>query len=307
MYQMPSHVNGTTAWLTNAGIPASLASMAAPGMYLTPFESDPSNAIQLVLVSGAQKLLKRLGYGVSENGRLDAHTQNALSQIVGPAWASRPWNIIYMKLIDARNEPVQGQAGLGDLSMDDITCTKNLCTPKNPSTKQTFMDLQNQVNRLASRVGITPLTVDGLVGPNTGGKVKLTAQFVGGYQNTISHAAVVAGAAASNATALTYFALNADSLAEDFRAVADLLQIKQAPKPVVTSSTGKPAPSVAAVLPKPTSNGPSWTTMIGGTTGVIIIGAAAALLLFTHKGKEAPMIPLTNPFRRRSRRRRRRR
>ena len=85
--------------LTRLGIRQPLTAMAMPAMYWTPGESDPDAQASMLCVYGAQKGLKRMGYKVKATGHMDAATQNALAQVSGPTWASKPWMRIYERII----------------------------------------------------------------------------------------------------------------------------------------------------------------------------------------------------------------
>jgi hypothetical protein len=81
--------------LSDMGVPPPLASMATPGLFFTPAESDPAAQNTMVIVQGVQKCLNQMGYNVKMNGLMDAGTQNAIAEVAGRNWASMPWNYIY--------------------------------------------------------------------------------------------------------------------------------------------------------------------------------------------------------------------
>jgi hypothetical protein len=87
--------------LADMGVNPTLASVATPMLYWSPAESNSESQMVMVIIQGVQKGLKRLGFPVRTNGRLDAGTQNAIAEVVGRNWASAPWIYIYGKIKEA--------------------------------------------------------------------------------------------------------------------------------------------------------------------------------------------------------------
>ena len=107
--------------LRQSGVSPNLAVLATPMMFWTPSESDPSSAMTLIIVQGAQRRLKKLGFAVRTHGRMDPATQGALAKIVGPGWASRAWVQIYGDLGSERES-------MGDM-WDDLKALLPATTP----------------------------------------------------------------------------------------------------------------------------------------------------------------------------------
>ena len=105
--------------LRQAGISPNLAVLGTPAMFWTPGESDPASAMTKIVVQGAQKCLKKLGFAVRTHGLMDPVTRGALAKVSGPGWASRAWIQIYGD-IGREAEPLSGL-------WDDIT---SAFTPK---------------------------------------------------------------------------------------------------------------------------------------------------------------------------------
>ena len=162
--------------LRRAGVDFSLATMAIPGMWFSPAESDPDSQVTMIIVMGIQRSLKAIGYwGIKQSGCMDAMTQNCLAQVAGPHWASRAWVTLYGAVQNAKTPGVElgedcfgSLSGLGAIQVsekmptlygtipsDAIDCTNPAyCTGKTTAAKNAFKDLQ-------SALGVT---VDGKIG-----------------------------------------------------------------------------------------------------------------------------------------------
>lgn len=176
--------------LIRAGVSTSLATLAVPAMFWTPAESDPSSNMTILVVQGAQRALKRLGFALDDSGRLDSATQGALARVAGRSWGSRAWIQIYGSILEAESPSIgvgqdwlkealapfapapaatakpgafgpAAQAIYGSLPYGDIAClgtgSKATCQGKTARVRDAFQDLQ-----VALGVG-----VDGKIGSVT--------------------------------------------------------------------------------------------------------------------------------------------
>jgi len=99
-------------------------------MFIAPNTTDPDMQSTIAIVGGAQRGLNELGYGLLENGILNARTAGALDRVVGEGWQFRSWLQIYNDLeraiklrpalrraTDALGDVTPTQSGLGTAAM----------------------------------------------------------------------------------------------------------------------------------------------------------------------------------------------
>lgn len=93
--------------------------VAVQAMFVAPNTTDPDAQATIAIVGGAQRALNELGFGLVENGVLNARTAGAIDQILGEGWRFRPWLQVYNDLeraIRLRPELRRATDALGDVT-----------------------------------------------------------------------------------------------------------------------------------------------------------------------------------------------
>jgi hypothetical protein len=168
--------------LLELGMNSTTATMAIPYVWFLPSTSDPYSPVIIMLVEAIQSRLRTMGVRTRGDGFIDARTNHALVQIAGANWKHMPWiNVIGFLLASKRRKgkgtAMSGFGSLGDYDQNGyygslglvptlpwLTSAKGTCTPTNPVTLASFMNLQKQANRVLKTSGKSLLKVDGLLG-----------------------------------------------------------------------------------------------------------------------------------------------
>lgn len=290
--------------LLELGMNQETSTMAVPFVWFTPSTSDPYSPVIIMLVESIQHRLRTMGYRTRGDGWVDALTDKALANIAGPDWTQMPWiNVIgfvlHAKKRGAGKAAPMGLGSLGDYgtpgyygslgqvpTLPWLVNEKGTCVPTNPQTLASFMNVQNQANRVLKASGKSLLKVDGLLGKKT---VDAVNSILGSFYKDC------------NAVAQ-----RADSIAASVRSKADAggapVSVKAPPslqKPVVSTDprTGQEIVTYKASI-FPFDLGDPMTLAAVGIGGLLIWSA------FKQKPKKRPKAKAKRPRRRRLPRRR---
>jgi hypothetical protein len=67
-------------------------------MFIAPNTTDPDMQSTIAIVQGIQRGLNELGFGLHENGILNAKTAAALDRVCGEGWRMRAWLSAYSEV-----------------------------------------------------------------------------------------------------------------------------------------------------------------------------------------------------------------
>ena len=176
------HSSDVVQQLLKLGAGRVTATMAVPFMWHTPGTSDPYSPVVIMIVQGVQRALRHLGIPTRGDGYVDRQTSAGLRRVIGPHWKAKAWTQIYSELIDAlrvgRCRPTKGnrmsyRMGMGAVAASNFTFTsrgsaKAVDHGQRGPIRQTFEELQRQINRIAQASGqFGKIGVDGIIGKNT--------------------------------------------------------------------------------------------------------------------------------------------
>jgi hypothetical protein len=165
------------------------ATMVVPYMWVTPGTSDPYSPVVIAIVTGLQNGLAELGIATRGDGFVDHATAEAMKRLFGSRWKSKPWTQLYSEMSEAMDrgpsaakESAMGTyIDLGDLDRSQYNFTSKGTAFGIGATHGLFVDMQKQLNRVASLpgAGFGKIGTDGKIGTNTIAAVQAAERFLG--------------------------------------------------------------------------------------------------------------------------------
>jgi hypothetical protein len=236
---MPTQYDVTNV-LLDMGMDRANAEMAVPFMFMMPATTDPYSPTIIMIVATIQKRLAAKGYANKGRGFVDKATANALNQLAGRKWRNKTWLQLCGDVLNRIGSTPDRSKAMG-MGADDgvlIWCSKEYpqggCTPLSGVVKpmtvytaEVFKDMQNQANRCASKLSLSPTAVDGRIGTGTlslANKIvaKLKRDGSSSVYRTMAKQVTQHGiSAAWPVSSIDELAAIADRVADTFKAVAN--------------------------------------------------------------------------------------
>ncbi len=155
------------AQLVALGVPEYRVPLATPYMFFAPMTVDRRAAGVREIVSGLQRRLRDIGFGVADSGVIDVATTRALDRLVPPSgsFAARSFSELASILLTASATAAQTRSALSGATWKPGRDKTN-CVGLGP-TKATFIHLQRGLNRVATKLGTPRVGTDGIIGKST--------------------------------------------------------------------------------------------------------------------------------------------
>lgn len=182
-----------------------------------------------------------------------------------------------------------GYIGMGAVTASDFVNRSGVCKPTNSATLATFKGMQTQLNRVATAVGVSKITVDGDLGSKT---LYLLSNIASKMRDIIPQEIALANEATNDCSQV---ALRAETISFLAKSVADMRGVPSS----TGGSTSTPRPSSPPIVPPITGGAPAAPQIGGGLwdafknlstvekaavgVGLLAAGVAAGFIPFGKK------------------------